>query len=334
MRTRPYAPTPNRADALADRYVHAVTQRLPEELRGDVADELRGSIGDRVESLLAGRPELGEAGAERVALEELGDPALLADGYRGTRHQLIGPEVYPAYVCVLRAVLVTVVPVVAVVVAVVQALTGSSVGAAVGETVWTALSTAVHIAFWVTVVFALVERGSASQEVRDTLGTDWSPDKLPELPRSTGGSMSDLVASAVFLTLIGAAIVWQQLRPPVRDGSDRHPVLDPELWSFWLPLVLVLLLVELAFEVVKFQRGWSPRVAAVNTVLAVVFAAPLVYLAASARLLNPAAVAAIRDQWSGFDPSVAHTVVVMSALVIGVWDSVDGWVKARTAGTE
>jgi hypothetical protein len=296
MRTSPYTPSPGATTepALAERYVHAVTRRLPEEQRADVADELRGSIGDRVESLLAGRPELDEAAAERVALEELGDPALLADGYRGTRHQLIGPEVYPAYVCVLRAVLVTVVPVVAVVIAVVQALTGSSFGAVIGETVWTTLSTAVHIAFWVTVAFALVERGSASQDVRDTLG-----------------------------------IVWQQVRPPITASGERVPALDPDLWSFWLPLVLVLLVVELAFEVVKFRLGWSVRLATANTVLAAVFAAPLVYLAASDRLLNPAAVAAIQDEWAAFDPSVAHTVVLVSAVVIAVWDTIDGWVKTR-----
>jgi hypothetical protein len=141
--------------------------------------------------------------------------------------------------------------------------------------------------------------------------------------------MGDLIASAVFLTLIGAAIVWQQLRPSITLDGERVPALDPDLWSFWLPLILVLLLVELAFEVVKFRSGWSYRLASVNTVLAAVFAAPLVYLAATEQLLNPAAVAGLQEDWSAFDPSVAHTVVLVSAVVIAVWDTVDGWLKTR-----
>jgi hypothetical protein len=314
---------------LSERYVHAVTRRLPLDQREDVADELRAGIDDRVESLLAGDPGLAPAEAERVALGELGDPALLADGYTGTRRQLIGPELYAGYVTVLKAVLVTVVPVVAVVIAVVEALSGSSFGAVVGETVWTAMNLAVHIAFWVTVAFALVERGSAPDDVRDSLGAGWDPDKLPELPRTSGGPVSDLVASVVFLSLIGAVLVWQQVRPPVPADGERVPVLDPDLWSFWLPLVLVLLVVEIGFEVVKHRLGWSVRMATVNTVLAAVFAAPLVYLAATEQLLNPAATAAIQASWSELDPSVAHTVVLVSALVIAVWDSVDGWVKTR-----
>ncbi len=324
MHTRSAIPT-----LLSERYVHAVTRRLPPDQRDDVADELRAGIDDRVESLLGPTSALSRVEAERAAIEELGDPALLSDGYTGTRRQLIGPELYPGYVCVLKGVLVTVVPVVTVLIAVIQALTGSSFGAVVGETVWMALNLSVHIAFWVTVTFVLIERGSAPDDVRDALGTEWDPDQLPELPRASGGSVSDLAASVVFLSLIGAAIVWQQLRPSITADGERVPALDPDLWSFWLPLVLVLLVVEIGFEVVKYRLGWSVRLATANTVLAAVFAAPLVYLAATERLLNPAAVAGVQEEWAAFDPAVAHTVVLVSAVVIAVWDTVDGWVKTR-----
>jgi hypothetical protein len=325
-----HAPKPGEP-GLSDRYVHAATRRLPEDQRADVADELRGNIADRIESLRARRPELSAGDAEYAALEELGDPDRMAAHYTGNRLQLIGPELYPGYVRVLRSVLVAAVPVATVVIAVVEALTGSSFGATIGKTLWMALTITVHIAFWVTLAFALVERGSSPGQPQEPAELRWKPQRLPSLPRSPRGSLSDLIASLTFLSLVAAAIVWQQLRSPIRDDGEPLPLLDPELWSFWLPLILVLLVAEALLEVVKYRAGgWSTGLATVNVVLGLVFAAPLIYLAATERLLNPAAVTAIQDDWSGFDPSVAHTVVLVTAVVIWVWDSIDGWRKALT----
>ena len=317
------------APSLAERYVHAATRRLPEEQRDDVADELRASIGDRVDALLHDRPGLTPQQAEYAALEELGEPERLSAGYSGRRLQLIGPELFPAYVRALKAILLVSVPAATVVVTTIDALGGGNIGSVVGAAAWTAYNVAVQVVFWVTVTFALVERGSGADDVRESVGAVWTPDRLPELPRTDRGPVSDLVAGLVFLWLLGAAIVWQQVNPPVSYDGQDVPVLDPELWTFWLPVILVMLVAEAVFEVVKYRAGgWSARLATANVVLGAVFAAPLVYLAATDRLLNPDAVAGIQEHWAGFDPDVAHTVVVVSALLIWVWDAVDGWRKA------
>jgi hypothetical protein len=316
------------APSLSDRYVHAATRWLAEDQRDDVADELRGSIGDRVEALLDERPGLTAEQAEYAALEELGEPERMAAGYSGRPLHLIGPDVFPAYVRVLKSILLIAVPLATVVVTTIDALDGGDVGSVVGAAAWTAYVVAVQVFFWVTGVFVLVERGS-DDDVRESVGAVWTPDRLPELSRRDRGSVCDLVAGLVFLWLFAVAIVWQQLNPSVPyDGRDV-PVLDPDLWTFWLPLVLVLLVAEMVFEVVKYRAGgWSHRLATVNVVLGAVFAAPLVYLSATDRLLNPDAVAGIQEHWSGFDPDAAHTVVLVSALVIWAWDAFDGWRKA------
>ncbi|WP_148574318.1 permease prefix domain 1-containing protein [Nocardioides caldifontis] len=315
---------------LADRYVHAATRRLPEDQRADVADELRGSIDDRVEALLDERPGLTPEQAEYAALEELGEPERLSAGYSGRKLRLIGPELFPSYVRVLKGTLL-VVPVVALVVATIDALGGGDVGSVVGAAVWTAYTVAVQVAFWVTAVFAVVERGP-DDDVRESVGAVWTPDQLPELSRAHRGSVTDLVAALVFLWLFGAAIVWQQLNPSVSYDGEDVPVLDPELWTFWLPLVLVLIVAEMVFEVVKYRAGgWTTRLATLNVVLGAVFTAPVVYLAASDRLLNPHAVAGIQEHWAEFDPDVVGLIVVLSAVVIYVWDVVDGWRKALVA---
>jgi len=315
---------------LTERYVYAATRRLPDDQRADVAAELRGSIADRVDSLLAERPGLDVAGAEHAALVELGDPDRLAAGYTGRVLHLIGPGLYPMYLRVLTSVLVVAVPIAAVVLAAIEAISDGSLGAVIGTAVSTAFAVGVQVAFWITVAFALIERGGP--DAREGLELVWSPERLPELPQRRG-SLGDLIASLCFLALFAAAIVWQQVRPPVPDGDDRLAVLDPDLWTFWLPLILLLLVVEAAFELVKYRHGsWTVGLAVANTVLGAVFAAPVVWLAGADRLLNPAAVSALQAEWSGFDPGAVNAVIVVVALVIWAWDTGEGWWKALSGG--
>ncbi|MEX5261788.1 permease prefix domain 1-containing protein [Kocuria sp. CPCC 205263] len=73
-------------------YLHEVARRLPPRAREDVSRALRGTVADMVDDGVAhGLPP---AEAERRALEELGDPALLAEDYGAGPRHLIGPEHY------------------------------------------------------------------------------------------------------------------------------------------------------------------------------------------------------------------------------------------------
>ncbi|TCI98966.1 permease prefix domain 1-containing protein [Aeromicrobium sp. IC_218] len=316
---------------LAERYVHAVTRQLPEEQRADVADELRASIADRVESLLEERPDLDPHAAEREAVAELGEPTTLAGAYTGRRLQLIGPEVYPAWERTVRAILLVAVPVSTLAFAAVQVALDEPFGEVVGGAVWVALSLVVHIVFWTTLVFVLVERGGATDSVRESLDVDWSPDDLPDAPQRRG-SLGDLVATLTFQALLAGLLVWQQVRPPLSlDGVDV-PVLDPDLWRSWFPVILVLLVVEAGFEVVKYRTGgWTTRLAVANVALGALFALPFVHLGLTEQLLNPDAVLAIQQDWPGFSSDTTHGVVALVAVAIWLWDSVDGFVRVRRA---
>lgn len=317
--------------SLAERYVHAVTRQLPEEQRADLADELRASIADRVESLLDERPDLDPAAAEREAVAELGEPVTLAGAYTGRRLQLLGPEVYPTWERTVRAILVGAVPVSVLAYAIVQVALDEPLGAVVGSAAWVALNLVVHIVFWTTLVFVLVERGGAAGNVRESLDVDWSPDDLPDVPQPRG-SLGDLVATLTFQALLAGLLVWQQVRPPLSlDGVDV-PVLDPHLWHSWFPVVLALMAVEAVFEVVKFRTGgWTTRLAVANVALGALFALPFVHLGATEQLLNPDAVLAIQQDWPGFSPGTTHAVVAFVAVAAWLWDSIDGFVRVRRA---
>ncbi|WP_396126128.1 HAAS signaling domain-containing protein [Anaerobacillus sp. CMMVII] len=88
---------------LINRYIYAVTERLPEAQRADIAKELRGLIEDMLEERVGGGdPAKGDI--EEVLLE-LGDPVSFADKYRGTKRYLIGPDLFTPYYTILKIVL-------------------------------------------------------------------------------------------------------------------------------------------------------------------------------------------------------------------------------------
>ena len=147
---------------LTDRYVTATVRNLDDDQRVEVERELRTTIEDmidgRLEAGAASRPE-----AERAVLAELGDPLRLAAGYSGRPLYLIGPSVYPQWRRVLGLLLSTLVPLVTAVNLVVRLFVDDVATDGIGPVVVGALATgfivAVNVVFWVTVVFALAERG-------------------------------------------------------------------------------------------------------------------------------------------------------------------------------
>ena len=112
-------------DTLTDRYVWAVLKSLPEAKRTDIDRELRASIADDVEARVDGGEDADAA--ERAVLLALGDPATLAASYQGRTPGLIGPDLYPGYVGLLKMLYAVVLPIVAVayVATVLAALFGS-----------------------------------------------------------------------------------------------------------------------------------------------------------------------------------------------------------------
>lgn len=320
-----------RGGSPTERYVYAATRRVSEDQREDVALELRTSIEDGIEARTSADPLLTPDEAEHLTLVELGDPDQLSAQYTGAIQHLVGPELYPTYVRVLRTLLITVVPIAALVIAAVDLIEGDHFGAVIGQAAWLTLTMIVQISFWTTLAFALTERANGPGKSRTSLGLDpWTPDDLPEIPHASRASLGESVTTVVWLAILGFLIIWQHYRSPVEDGGERIPVLDPSLWSFWIPVILGTLVLEAAFEVVKYRAGgtWTARFAAVNTATGAAFAAPVIWLASQDMLLNPALSSHIQEHWSGFDAGTTHTVILASAVAIWAFDAYDGWSKA------
>ncbi len=319
------------ATNLTDRYVHAAMRTVPEDQRDDLSAELRASIADQVDARIAmGEPE---DAAERDVLTALGDPDKLAAEYTDRPLWLIGPAYYLTWWRLLKLLLWIVVPCATVGVALGTTLAGQATGEIIGTTIGVFFSTIVHLAFWTTLVFAVVERISKG-DPRGAVPA-WTLDDLPE-PRESGAKLSDLIASLVFLALGVGAVLWDHFVGVVYTarGGGWMSFLAPDLWPWWITALFTVMALEAVLAITVYAVGrWTAPLAVVNGILNLVIAVPAMWLLAEGRLLNPAF-------WPTLIPEAdsAATVTNVITILIGfgivgiaVWDTIDAALKARRA---
>ncbi|MCZ0975197.1 permease prefix domain 1-containing protein [Streptomyces albulus] len=272
--------------SLTERYVDEVVRRLPAAQRDDIGEELRTTIADTVEAREAADPQ----SAEREVLTEMGDPVRYAARYTGRPLALIGPDLYPAYIRLLVLLLSSVLPVITTVSVLVELADSGDVGAAVGEGVTTVLTLGAQMIAVLTVVFALVDR-LRSRDGAPARSAAWTLADLPEPRKKDKVGIMDALGAAWYALLISLT-VWQHVAKPY--GADGHgggkavEVLDPALWSGWIWPVLLGLAAMLALSAARITvRGWTVRLAALNTVAQAVFALPFAWILQHRMLFNP-----------------------------------------------
>lgn len=305
--------------SLTDRYVQAVLREVPEAKRADLGPELRSSITDMVEA----RVEAGEpaAAAEHAVLTELGEPARLAAQYTGARLQLLGPRFFLVWKCLTLRLVLWVPPVIASIVAVVAVLQGGhTVGEVITDAVGAAIGTGVQVVFWTTLVFAILDR-----VVTEDL-EPWTPDRLPEPRPEREYPFGEMVGAVAWNLVVAGALVWQHFRSWVAgaDGEDV-PVLDPDLWQLWLPVVLGLLAASVATEVWKYRTGWTAGALAATVLTSVATGGVLAWLAVEDRLLNPAFVDAVGLGPTGLDR--LNDLIAVGVLLVAAWEVGDALVR-------
>ncbi|MEV6377737.1 permease prefix domain 1-containing protein [Micromonospora musae] len=309
--------------SLTDRYLAATLRTVPAARREEIATELRGSIEDMID----GRRNDGRdaEAAEREVLTELGNPAKLAARYADRRLQLIGPTYYLAWERLMKLLLSFIPALVGLIVGLVEATDGNG-GDAIGKAVVAAIQTTVNIGFWVTLVFAVLERTNTPLDL-----PEWSVDQLPEDHTDRQIGLVDLAASVGWLVLVIAYLPIQHFRSfvPDTDGGNL-PILDPALWSFWLPFLMVVLVASIGLEFAKYRAGrWTWPLVGVNAALNLAFVAPVIWLISTDRLLNPDLVN--RWEWLAQPENLNNlaTFVIVGAVLIAGWDIIDSAIKAR-----
>jgi hypothetical protein len=324
--------TPTPGATLTDRYLAAVTQHLPHDQAPDVTRELRATIEDTIEARVAEGADPAEA--EREVLMEMGRPELLSAEYGGRSLWLIGPALYPDYVRLLRVLVPTLLTVLGVVWVIGLVVEGAG---SVGEVVTSGLGllwqAGVQLLFWVTVVFAVLERTRPEAERGRPL-VEWTPDHLPEV---SSGRQIGRVEGAFGVLFLGLLLLFVlDNLAGVSFGTDFVQLLDPEMSPAWKVGLVAVVAASVAVEVVKLVAGrWSMGLAVANAAVDLLFLGVVAVLWLRDELLNPGLDEALEDitealgatadpAW--WDTTVAITLAVF--VVVTVWDLVDGFRKA------
>lgn len=298
---------------LTDRYVHAATRWLPAGSRDEIARELRERIDDTV---AARGPDSTET--ERAVLDEMGDPLRVMAEYSGRESRLIGPRYFYAWLRLL-VILVAVIPLIAATVTVAIAVwNGEPAGSLIGSGIASWFQVAVQVAFWTTLVFAVLEWTNTETDLEV-----WTVDSLPD---DTRDSVAEFVLQVLSLIALAGVLVWQATASPFGAAGTPLPWIDPDLEPWWLPLVLVLLVAEIAHAAWVYRAGWSAAQAWSNAAIAAVFAAVTIPLLVDGSLLNPDLVDHL-----GWDAGIVTTALRWTAVgvaVVTMWEIADGFVRA------
>ncbi|MEU8330755.1 permease prefix domain 1-containing protein [Micromonospora sp. NPDC048839] len=310
-------------NTLTNRYLAATLRSVPAPRRDEIATELRASIDDMIEGRTDGGTD--PATAEREVLTELGNPDVLAARYADRRLQLIGPTYYLLWLRLLKLLLSFIPALVGTIVAVVEAAEGKGFGA-IGTGIVVALHVTVHIGFWLTLTFAIIERTQTAVDV-----PEWTVDQLPDAPVHRNIPLADTIASVVMLVLTIAYLPFQHYQSWVHETDGGNiPILDPALWSFWLPALIVVLVASVIFEVVKYRIGrWTWALFGTKVLLNLAFAVPLVWLALSDRLLNPALAERLSWVAEADNRDALGLAIAVGTAAIVVWDLIDTALKTR-----
>lgn len=326
---------------LIDRYVYAVTERLPENMRDDIKKELYANI----EDMLPENPT--EEDIKRV-LEKLGDPVKLANEYSGTKRYLIGPEIYDTYISLLKLVTVIVA-----IVLVIVTLIGEAVNPSTNEglvqmsvnlvttAIISAIEGVIQAFIWVTLVFVIIERTGVNEGKVPFIKKRWSVDDLPDMPASNSGKISRVeTAFGMFFTMFFLIILYlkPQLIGIYTSGENGikliAPLLVPERLQFYMPIVLILAFVSFTIQAWKFiSTRWSIPLAITNAVLNLAVCVLLFMMVGDEALFNNGfipsfaeltniALAELSNMWQ-----ISARIFIAVFVLANIWDSVSGFIN-------
>lgn len=253
---------------LVERYIEAIKFWLPKHLKEDIAAELREDIHSQIE-------EVEREKGRKLTNEEISDllkargaPLAVASRYLPQRY-LIGPEIFPVYILVLKIVaLICFIPPVIAWIWAAFSPTGSWPG--VFATPVNSLLVSFAI---VTVIFAVIEH----KGINPAKLASFNPMSLPPVIRHGRIQRSDAVADiiggliVIGFFLAGYLSVTTYALPPSIVVNNGHMAIQHTLhghitvsqeWITYWQLVVVIAAAEIAFAAANlFKRYWTlPRI--------------------------------------------------------------------------
>lgn len=331
---------------IIERYIYAVTQKLPQAQRADIAQELRGLIEDMLEERTQGKPPSEKD--IKIVLLELGSPKKLAQKYRETNKFLIGPELFDPYILILKIVLGSV-----------------AIAISVGFVIQTifdptaildhfidfivSVVTSLPTAFgWTTLGFAIAERYSNIKVEDLQLEKEWTLNDLPDIPNKEGkinriepilGIIFYTVAILFFTFSMNYFGIWI-----FREGfTGTIPFINENANNLFLLFIILILGFGILKESLKLIYGrWNTKLVVFTLILNTISFIAVMFIINQPNFWNPHFIQEMVQYNLITESSEGYKTVstiwnqtikwIPIILAIGlVWDVVDGVMKVRKA---
>lgn len=272
---------------LINRYIYAVTQKLPESQRADIEKELHGLVEDMLEDRGVGGETASLEEVEQVLLE-LGPPGEMAARYRGRERYLIGPGLIDSYWSVQRIVLYSIVVALGIVYIVDFFTSTEPTAEKPLEYLVSLLSVGIHGFAWVTVIFAFIEYRGARQVSNDP----WKPSELPAIPEPAVRikpiePVLGILFSVLFFVLFTFSINLIGVHR-FNENSIAIPVFEQAAFAKYLPLIWFLTAFSIFNEARKLiTKKWTPQIAVMHVIFNVASVIVAVILFSDMTIWNP-----------------------------------------------
>ena len=328
---------------MVDRYIYAVTQKLPREQREDIAGELYGLIEDMLEERIQGGKRTNEDVEE--VLMELGNPKHLAQKYRGTPKYLIGPEIFDSYILVLKIVIVSLAAVIGAGFIIKTILEPVSILDHFIELI-VSLVTATPAAFgWTTLGFALGEYFGGLNAKDLSFEKEWKPVDLPPIPDGKRQiKRSEPMIGIGFYTFLIMVFAFSVEYFGVWIFHDEFsgviPFLNSETSGSYLFFIILILGFGIIKESLKLIFGkWTLKLVLFTAIVNLISIVTVVIMINGPAFWNPDFMIQLTEAGLVSRGSEAYKVVskiwegatywILVLLVIGlIWDAADGIIKS------
>ncbi|MGX6443437.1 hypothetical protein ACWM35_09480 [Neobacillus sp. K501] len=330
---------------LIEIYIQEVTRRIPEKSREDIGLELRSTIEDMLPD------DYTEADVKSV-LEKLGNPAILASSYRDEPMHLIGPRYFDVYVTLLKMILP-----IAVVISLISMIADNFfsysgeeavlnvVLTIIGEGIWNIISVGIQVFFWLTVVFAIIERTDQKNDDKPLtiFFEKWTPDDLkniPDISKQNSISKFEVFGSLMWTAIWASVYFYANHLLGVYEGNGNGeglvfitPALNQEVLNHYWPIVVVVIGLEIVLALYKtFKWRWTKKMAIFNTVVELVGTIVFIVIFMNPNLLLPPFTTYMGDLFSisAEDFKVWFISGIITIFIVSTVISIfDGWRKSR-----
>lgn len=329
---------------MIDRYIYAVTEKLPQTERQDIASELRGLI----EDMLDERSHSSKSKDDQIeeVLLELGHPTKLANKYRHTKRYLIGPELFDSYILVLKIVLIVISSIIGISFLIQTLLNPTAILNQFIEMIISVVTT-LPIAFgWTTLSFVIGQYSNKFIQKNEQQYVDWKITDLPHIPSEKrqikqGESIVSIIFYTIFIVLFALSSdhfgVWI-----FHDGfSGVIPFLNEQTYHTYLPLIILIFGFGILKECFKLISGkWTYKLTVFTTVVNVLSIIAVLIMINNSGFWNPNFMNELVSAEFVTTNSEAFHVIstiwsqltfwILFLMVVGlVWDAVNGLIKVR-----